>query len=411
MPIKKQLFILLFACFQLLSVTWLIRVPFLSWITSILFLGSGFGIGILLLQISPLQVPVERMTIRKVTVTMLILGACMIASYYLAQRIMDHTPIDPKNADMLPIIRVMCNRFLEGSGSAVYDPIQDIWNGVQPIYLPALWFPFTASLVFDFDMRWITVAGIWLAVWLAIYPVWIRNSFRVLGLILVPLFALFAWFLFDRLNNVIRLTEEGVVFFYYSLMVYAIVSKKPFLIAAVSVLCLLSRYALVGWLPCLAGFYLLERQWKSFGIILLTIMLGVLLFFVIPFGWSALQELASVPGNYVEHADKVWQSNPEFFRQSPGWAKFFGPHHISLLHVILVSGSFLVPLVFLFYVRTRPNRAGMTPNFLLASFQCTITFFYAFLDVSYLYLYYTPVFVSLVMAALVLSGTGLPEKK
>jgi hypothetical protein len=35
---------------------------------------------------------------------------------------------------------------------------------------------------------------------------------------------------------------------------------------------------------------------------------------------------------------------------------------------------------------------------MLSCFQLSISFFYNFLDVSYLYLYYTPVFVSLVIA-------------
>ncbi len=46
-------------------------------------------------------------------------------------------PIDPDYADMLPVIKVMNERFLSGHWKQVYDPIAEIWNGTsQFIFLP-----------------------------------------------------------------------------------------------------------------------------------------------------------------------------------------------------------------------------------------------------------------------------------
>jgi hypothetical protein len=66
----------------------------------------------------------------------------------------------------------------------------------------------------------------------------------------------------------------------------------------------------------------------------------------------------------------------------------------------------MIPLLFLFFVRKSQTPL---PLVLLAGFQLAVTFFYNFLDVSYLYLYYTPVFISLVIAVWLLASTKSKE--
>jgi hypothetical protein len=313
---------------------------------------------------------------------------------------MDATPLGIESADMLPIIKVMGQRFLHGDLHTVYSPIAEIWGGIQPIYLPALWMAFLPALIFDFDMRWITVTGIWLSVMAVLFPVVlkIRNglTFLVPGAILL----LLGWLHFDKVNNVIRLTEEGVIFIFYSLMVYALVSGKAWLIGTGAAFCLLSRYALIGWIPCAAIFWLWNKEYLNVTKAFFSGAMVILLLLIIPFGWPTLKLLINVPRHYIEHAQIVWERNPEYFYHSLGMASFFGPTGIISLHSVLVAGTFLCPLLFLIYCLIRKQAGRQTNNFLLASFQLSITFFYNFLDVSYLYLYYTPVFVSLLIASL-----------
>jgi hypothetical protein len=202
---------------------------------------------------------------------------------------------------------------------------------------------------------------------------------------------------------VIRLTEEGVVFFYYSLIVVAIISGNPWLTGIMAAFCLLSRYAIIGWLPFAAVYLLLNRQYKY---LLKTVVAGVsivLLILVLPFGWQPLLYHLQFPSQYISQAAKVWNENPEFFYGSPGMARFFGPDHIKLLHYTLLSGTFIVPGLFLFFLRKKPVAPTIA---LLSGFQLCITFFYSFLDVSYLYLYYTPAFASLAIAGFALMSTG-----
>lgn len=333
------------------------------------------------------------------------------AGYHFSRMIMDATPVAIENADMLPIINVMGQRFLQGDISAVYQPIPEIWNGIQPIYPPVLWMSFLPALLFQFDLRWITVLGIYASVALCFFLLPFQQKKERVGslCLAIALGVLLFWLHDDKQNNVIRLTEEGVVFFYYCLMVCAIVSRKAWLIGLAAAFCVLSRFAIVGWLPCLALYWLLKKQYAQLGKALLTGAIVILVLLIIPFGWKPVQLFLSLPEKYIAHAQQVWETFPDHFTKSLGMAKFFGKEHVGLLHQCLLVTTFLLPLLFvLFFLLKNGKKAN---NLLLASFNLALTMFYNFLDVSYLYLYYTPVFVSLLIAALVLNSQRSEAKR
>lgn len=193
----------------------------------------------------------------------------------------------------------------------------------------------------------------------------------------------------------IELSEEGVVFFYYALLVAAIICANPWLLGVSIALCLMSRYSFAGWIPF--AVLLLILQAKISYLVKTAIAAGlVILILMIPFGVHPFLQHLHLHQQYIAHAQRVWHDNPEFYTEDLGMAKFFGPHHVLLLHYILEAGSFGVPLLFLWFVR---KKNIPVPNLLLAGLQLTLTFFYNFLDVTYLYLYYTPVFVSVAIAS------------
>jgi len=199
---------------------------------------------------------------------------------------------------------------------------------------------------------------------------------------------------------VIRLTEEGVVFFYYALLTVAIVVFNPWLLGVAIALCLLSRYSFIGWIPFAILLLLSTKQYRFLLKTISATLFIILLILILPFGIHPLLFHLHFQQDYIIQATKVWRENPEFFYHSLGMAKFFGANHIRLLHSVLITGTFLLPLAFLFAMR---KKILTHPNILLAGFQLSITFFYNFIDVSYLYLFYTPVVVSLVIAGWSLS--------
>ena len=386
--------IVLLAALQVLSSTYLLDIPGFYEVNSFIFLATGIGVSFCLLQISPIQANLATVVNRQLIAKLLIIILLLPISYQLVRQIMDNTPLQYQDADMLPIMKVMGQRFWNGQWRQVYQPIPEIWNGIKPIYLPAMWLPFSLSIVFDFDIRWITVCGIWLSVILCVLPAWKKGWPMVV--LPMALLCLLIWLHTDKDNSVIELTEEGVVFFYYALLTTAIIVGNPWLLGLSVALCLMSRYALVGWIPFAILFFLVRKQYIFLLKTVAASSLLILIILILPFGIHPLLDHLHLHNDYISQATKVWRDNPEFYYNDLGMAKFFGPHHIKLLHVILEGGTFLIPLIFMFLAR---RKIFNDRNFLLAGFQLSITFFYNFLDVSYLYLFYTPVFVSLVIAS------------
>jgi len=390
--------IIVLAILQVLSATYFLQIPNFQALDSFLFLFTGVGISLCLLQVPGIRMQRESIRNRQLLFKLLAIALLLPVSYQLARHIMDDNPLLYQNADMLPIIKSMNQRFLDGQWKQVYQPIPEIWNGIQPIYLPAMWMPFGFSLIFDFDIRWITVCGLWLSVILCVVPGWkkITLAFFLIGAFMV----LLAWLHINNDNGVIELTEEGVVYFYYCLLATAIIFTNPWLMGISVALCLLSRYSFIGWIP-FAFLYLVLR--KEYKFLLNTSVTAVIIvaILILPFGLGPLLYHLHLHDDYISHAARVWHDEPETYFETLGMAKFFGASHIKLLHGILVTGSFLIPLSFLLFLR---KKIFTQPNILLAGFQLSLTFFYNFLDVTYLYLYYTPVFVSLLIASWSLSS-------
>jgi hypothetical protein len=368
-------------------------------INSLLFFLSGTGIGLFILKVPSLNIKRESVINKQLWVKLIFILLLLPVSYCLSQQIMDHTALEKEYADMLPIIKTMGERFVDGHWKKVYEPIPEIWNGIQPIYLPAMWLPFISSLVFHFDMRWVTVCGIWLSVLICVCPgKWKRNMSYIL--FVSGLFIMLAWLHLEKTNNVIRLTEEAVIFFYYSLMVVAIITGNPWLLGLCAALCLLSRYAIIGWIP-FAGAYLLLKQQYQYFLKAFTAGVATVFLLLLPFGIKPLLLHLHLPAEYIHHSQRIWNENPEFFYQSLGMAKFFGAGNTQLLHSILLTGTFTIPFLFLFLIKKKTLPVNIA---LLSGFQLSVTFFYNFLDVSYLYLYYTPAFISLAIAGWVLAA-------
>lgn len=389
--INNLTIILLLAVLQVLSATYFLDIPNFYAINSFIFLLTGIGIGLCLLKISPVQCEIKKTMNSQLFLKLIVIAILCPVSYQFARHIMDATPLDYHDADMLPIMKVMGQRFWNGQWKQVYQPIPEIWDGVKPIYLPAMWLPFSLSIVFHFDIRWITVCGIWLSVILCVLPKW-KMGWQAI-LFILSILTLLGWLHTDDDNSVIELAEEGVVFFYYAFLTTAIILRNPWLLGISIALCLLSRYSFIGWIP-FAVLVLLMRKEYSFLWKTAASAFIITLILILPFGINPLLDHLHLHHDYISQATRVWQDNPEFFYEDLGMAKFFGPSHIVLLHYILEVGTFLVPLVFLFFIR---KKVFTQSNILLAGLQLVITFFYSFLDVTYLYLYYTPVFVSLVI--------------
>lgn len=163
-PEKKLVRSILMAfAVETLSATWCLKITGWAPFFSILYFVSGIGIAALLLRLPAIKLPsagrrawISPSNIRQLVIT----GLIALALYSWCLYWFDELPIDITNADMLPIIKIMGERFIAGQHSHVYDTIPSIWNGVQPIYLPAMWLPYVPAIAMGIDMRWIAIAGL-----------------------------------------------------------------------------------------------------------------------------------------------------------------------------------------------------------------------------------------------------------
>ena len=317
-----------------------------------------------------------------------------ITSRYWLEKI----PLDPDFADMLPVMKVMNERFLRGEWKQIYDPVSEIWNGTKPIYLPAMWLPYAPAILLKIDMRWITVTAVLTGFSLILLLIRIKGN-KYFGIILVAVTAMLFWWIFSRndIHGLISMSEEGVVIFYFVMLTLAVISGNPVWMGITASLCLLSRYSMIGWLiPCLI-FLATRRNKRSLIVFSVTGILCFLLLFLFPFGYKVLIQMITLPANYVVFARHVWEFSPEVYWLNLGMGKFYGPHKMATLHITLLFLSFVIP--FLFMVFCLVQKKWKLQNINLACLKLSLLVFYQFIDVPYGYLFYTCSFVSLIIAA------------
>jgi hypothetical protein len=367
-------------------------------IVSILYLMAGLVFIFTILRLPSAGLPEMGKLKKEAFIKLPLLLLMLVLAFITSRYWLDMIPIDPDYADMLPIMKVMNERFLHGNWKQVYDPIQEIWNGTRPIYLPAMWFPYVSTLLLNIDMRWVTVATVLFSFSIVLALIQIRKN-KHFGYILIAITALLFWWLFSRneVHNLITMSEEGVVIFYFVLLTLAIISGNGFLIGLTASLCILSRYSLIGWIiPCLL-FFAFRKEFKKLAIFSFTGIVCFLLFFLIPFGFQTLHWMLALPENYIAFAKHIWEVSPEVYWLNLGLAKFYGPHHIVNLHYSLIIMSFSVPVIFMCFCLFQ--KKWQFQNINLACFKLSILVFYQFIDVPYGYLFYTSSFVSLIIAA------------
>ncbi|HEV2479045.1 MAG TPA: hypothetical protein VGS79_05255 [Puia sp.] len=392
---------------ETLSATWFLKIPHAAHCCAVLYFFSGVGISFLLLRFPTLTLPrpdPKGWNTPANHYRLIVAGLVILATWSWCQYWFDDSPIDITNADMLPIIKVMGERFIAGQHSGVYDSIPWIWHGTQPIYLPAMWLPYVPAIFLGIDMRWVAVAGLIFA-FITFLFFYRPNTHTYLSFLLgVMAFLLFWWVVADNTPGIVSVAEEGVVIGYYVLLVLALLSGRPLLTGIAISLCMLSRYALVGWVPAYLLYLALEKKWRSLITIVITGVSCFVLLFLLPVGWGTFLRLAKLPGDYVAFAARVWKDSPDVFASAPAFAWFFGPHRIGLLHGLLLALSFSVPLIFIWLGR-RHHRSVNLP---LAALKINLVVFFSFIDVPYLYLFYTSCFVSLIIVALLLREAEAP---
>jgi hypothetical protein len=398
MPNKRKNLLLFSLAAEILLSSYGLLIGEQSTVVSVLYLLAGIVFLFCVVTLPEIRFQQDRDLEKRSLVKVPLLLLMILLAFFTSRYWLDRIPLDPDFADMLPIMKVMNERLLHGQLKHVYDPIPEIWNGVRPIYLPAMWLPYLPALILQFDMRWITVGMVLISFTIILAIIRIRKN-RYFGYAQLIVFALLFWWIFSRndVHGLISMSEEGVVIFYFVLLTLAIISENPFFLGISTAFCLLSRYSMIGWLiPCII-YFIIRKDFRRMRIFIFTCASCVLLLFLIPFGFKTLEQMILLPGNYIAFARHVWEYSSEVYWLNPGLAKFYGPKGMVSLHHTLLILSFGVPLLFMCFCLFQ--KKIKLHNINLACFKVSLLVFYQFVDVPYGYLFFTCSFVSMVIAA------------
>src|SRR5450755_3109901 len=132
-------------------------------IVSVLYLTAGLVFVLSILSMPAARLLPVRDVKKEYSLKLPLVVIMLILAFITSRYWLDLIPLDPDFADMLPVMKVMNERFLHGDWKQVYDPIPEIWNGVRPIYMPAMWLPYLPSIALKVDMRWVTVVAVLLS--------------------------------------------------------------------------------------------------------------------------------------------------------------------------------------------------------------------------------------------------------
>jgi hypothetical protein len=314
-------------------------------------------------------------------------------------------------SDIIPAITVYCQRLL--AGEVVHQPLtENLGYFLEPGYLPATWFPFVVPELLRFDYRWMSCLS--LLVGLIGYWVIVQRLQRppvvAFGLSLLP--PLLVYSILYTNGDIFAITVEPLIVGYYLLLVAGVLLPSRPLQAAALVLCLLSRFSLVFWVPLYLGLlYVGESRRWAWSLAGLGAA-GVLLLYVLPVlshDWGLFMRVQAV---YTETTLGEWRHLDErglplhlyngigltnfFYHFVPGdvLARLKLAKLVHLAALLVLVGSTAVA-----YWRQRLPRTDYR-LYAVIVLKLYLATFYALLQVPYAYLAMVSFFVSCYLVVL-----------
>jgi hypothetical protein len=331
-----------------------------------------------------------------------------------------HHPQDA--SDIVPAITVYCQRLL--AGERVHQPLtENIGYFLEPGYLPATWFPFVVPEFFRFDYRWMSCFSLLVGVlgyWVVVVRLQ-RSSLVTFALGALPPLFVYCVLCIDANATIFYVTVEPLIVGYYLLLVAGVLLPSRPLQAVALVLCLLSRFSLVFWVPLYLGLLYVgdSRRW-AWSLAGLGAA-GVLLLYILPVlshDWGLFMR---VQGVYTETTLGEWRHVDErglpvhlyngigltnfFYRFAPGdmlaRLKLAKLVHLAAL-LLLVSSAALA------YWRQRLPRTNYRLYAVIA-LKIYLATFYALLQVPYAYLASVGFFMSLYLVLIVVGPASVTK--
>lgn len=320
------------------------------------------------------------------------IGIWSLGTSLFQQQILDY-----KFADMLPIIEIMGQRWI--NGQEVYATIPEIWGGMQPIYLPAMWLPYTSMIALGVDLRFMNLIFILLSIFFIFDLLNFKNNKPSLSLlILVPLLILLSYIFIDY-STLITISEEPIVIGFYVFLGYAVIKNKPILILVALSFCIMSRYSLVFWAITYIAYTFFQISKSKALIIGIGSGLFCLFLLYISQGIYQLELFHSLKSAYLETLTNHEKAGPitSITQKNIGLARFFSFEQLPHLHNALFWGSILLPPILYSWYHYFGRQWVKHEWFALCCLKLSLVYFFNMNALPFSYLFYTSTFLSLII--------------
>ncbi|MFN4246270.1 MAG: hypothetical protein ACK4EY_01025 [Flavipsychrobacter sp.] len=319
---------------------------------------------------------------------------------------------DPgKLSDVMTQLNALYERYT--AGKFPYYPIEDYSWHPYPVYMPLNWLPLALSHIFHFDNRWIGALAMIVAngIW-GIY-VW-RNKVNVIVKLLaisLPLFILIFYISYARMD--IGVSMETLIAAYYMILAIGLLQKNIYMITIGLILCLLSRYTFVFWLPLFAIVYWQNIPRKTNIMMWGAVVLAVVVLYIIPFYMkdpTILKEGILYHNNCAVEEWDGYGEPPISYTFVPGiyFASYFKnllpgntPEQIYIMRVIQGSLMILLNIIGIVYYQRNKTRVDYSFYTLLMLFVF-IMIFYMFSPLLYKYYHILTLSVSAMLCGAIM---------
>ena len=205
----------------------------------------------------------------------------IVLAYEELRKLWVEFPNPAQFSDVLPQLEAQYQRF--SRGEMPYAPVPLPTHMPYPVYMPLHWLPVGLSGWLGIDPRW---AGFGLLAMAAgIYGYWVGRqnapTWARIAALFLPSMGLWGFILWGRLE--LAVSFEIVIAAYYLVLAAGLLGRHIPTIVLGLILCLLSRYTLLFWIPLPAYIWWKEllpqtnyRIWGAVG-------LSVLLLYIFPF--------------------------------------------------------------------------------------------------------------------------------
>ncbi len=314
-------------------------------------------------------------------------------------------------SDVITQLNALYERY--ASGKFPYYPIEEYSWHPYPVYMPLNWLPLALSHLLHCDNRWIGILTMMIAngVW-GIY-VWRNNVNVVVKLLAISLPMSILVFYIKWAGMDISVSLETLIAAYYMILAIGLLQKNIYLITLGLILCLLSRYTFVFWLPLFAIVYWQNIPHKTNIMMWGAVALSVVVLYIIPFYLkdpSILKEGILYHNNCAVAEWNGYGEPPVSYTFVPGvyFASYFKnllpgnvEQEVFLMRGIQAGLMLLLNIIGIWYYQRNKQRIDYSFFTLLMLFVFLL-FFYMFSPLLYKYYHLVTLSVSAILCGAIM---------